>query len=290
VEKIQKALEKARQQRAKSTQLEAFGQQAEERSAPTRRTDVDAITYSQTRVIAASSKTLQDRRAVAGSVSHDGLADTFRILRTRVLHRLDAKGHRSLAITSPNRGDGKTLTAVNLALSLAMHVDRTVLLADFDLRRPSVHTYFGMQPNCGLADYLLNGAPLSTCLINPGIDRFVILPVGTPLPGSSEMLSSPKMVGLVRELKSRYPDRIIIYDLPPVLVSDEALAFLHQADSCLLVVQEGATRKVDIERTLELIRGCNLIGTVLNKSAEKSRTAHYYTPVSEDRPRQPTHI
>jgi Mrp family chromosome partitioning ATPase len=82
------------------------------------------------------------------------------------------------------------------------------------------------------------------------------------------------MVGLARELKTRYPDRIVLYDLSPVLITDDAIAFLQYVECCLLVFQEGTTRKGDIERTLDLLEGCNLIGTVLNKSTQRSAT--YY--------------
>ena len=275
MEKIQKALEKARRQR-EQLQESPQPQPAAQRRAPPvpRNTAVPGdITYQQTRVVSTQGNALRESRVIAG-LTHDGLADTFRILRTQVLQRLVGAGHTTLAITSPNMNEGKTLTAVNLAVSLARDVNRTVLLVDLDLRRPSVHTYFQIEPEVGLSDYLLGEASLSDCLVNPGIERLVILPGGGSLRDSSEMLSSPKMVGLARELKTRYPDRIVLYDLSPVLITDDAMAFLQYVDCCLLVFQEGTTRKGDIERTLDLVEGCNLIGTVLNKSTQRSAT--YY--------------
>ena len=272
MEKIQKALEKARQQREQVQQSQSVGQRRVPQ-APKNAAVPGEITYQQTRVVSTQEHNLRESRVIFG-LTHNALADTFRILRTQVLQRLVGEGHTTLAITSPNPGEGKTLTAVNLAVSLAKDVNRTVLLVDVDLRRPSVHTYFQIEPEVGLSDYLLGEASLSECLINPGIERLVILPVGGALRDSSEMLSSPKMVGLSRELKTRYPDRIVLYDLSPVLTTDDAIAFLQYVDCCLLVFQEGSTRKGDIERTLDLVEGCNVIGTVLNKSTQRSAT--YY--------------
>ena len=208
-------------------------------------------------------------------MTQHALADAFRMLRTQVLQRLKLGGYSTLAITSANRGDGKSLTAVNLAISLALHIDRTVLLVDLDLRRPRVHKYFGINPEAGLTDYLLDDTPLPACLINPGIERLVILPVRTPLQSSSELLSTPKMIGLARELKTRYPERIVIYDLPPVLVSDDALAFLQHVDCCLFVVQDGQTPKGDILRAIDLLKGSNVIGTVLNKCSSDPKKYYY---------------
>jgi capsular exopolysaccharide synthesis family protein len=272
VEKIQKALEKARQQREQVQQSQPAGQRRAPH-VPMNAAVPGEVTYQQTRVVSTQEHRLRESRVIFG-LTHEALADTFRILRTQVLQRLVGEGHTTLAITSPSPGEGKTLTAVNLAISLARDVNRTVLLVDLDLRRPSVHTYFHIEPEVGLSDYLLGEASLSECLINPGIERLVILPAGRPLRDSSEMLSSPKMVGLARELKMRYPDRIVLYDLSPVLITDDAIAFLQHVECCLLVFQEGTTRKGDIERTLDLVEGCNVIGTVLNKSTQ--RTATYY--------------
>ncbi|HSO42311.1 MAG TPA: CpsD/CapB family tyrosine-protein kinase [Rhodospirillales bacterium] len=284
MEKIQKALEKARQQRlgtlaaAGATDPEARSgsrsgfRSGQARSGHSQSGETGAedggrqIVYQQTRVVAPAEETLAEGRVVAGLPQHE-LADAFRMLRTQVLQRLTLGGYSTLAITSANRGDGKSLMAVNLALSLALHVDRTVLLVDLDLRRPRVHSYFGIEPEAGLTDYLLHDTPLSACLINPGIDRLVILPVRTALHASSELLSAPKMIRLAEELKARYPDRIVLYDLPPVLVSDDALAFLRHVDCCLFVVQDGQTPKGDIVRAVELLADCTVIGTVLNKAS-----------------------
>jgi protein-tyrosine kinase len=274
VEKIPKALEKARQQREQVQQQFPHPESRERAQRAAKKPPASqGITYQQTRVVSTGGHALRESRVIAG-LTHEALADTFRILRTQVLQRLTAEGYTTLAITSPNMGEGKTLTAVNMAVSLAKDVNRTVLLVDLDLRRPNGHGCFGLKPEVGLSDYLLGEASLAGCLINPGIERLVILPGSTPLRNSSEMLSSPNMVGLARELKTRYPYRIVLYDLPPVLTTDDVITFLQHIDCCLLVGQEGTTRRGDIERALDLVNGYHLIGTVLNKSTQRS--ASYY--------------
>jgi protein-tyrosine kinase len=236
------------------------------------------IDYRDTRRVQPPAQLLEKQRVVS-ALTHQQLADTFRMLRTRVLHRMNAHGFSTLAVTSPSRGDGKTLTAVNLAISLAANRTRTVLLVDLDLRVPKVHTHFGLPPRPGLQECLAGVAPLADCLVHPEIDRLVVLPAGgEPIIESSDVLASPEMTGLADELKTRYADRIIIYDLPPLLASDDAIAFLKHVDCCLLTVAEGGTTKRAFEQALDLLEGCAILGTVLNRATDAPLTPYsdYY--------------
>jgi protein-tyrosine kinase len=271
MEKIQQALEKARQAR----QGRAATTMRSSRLLPQKAAHpVSGIQYSETRIETPQDTLLEAHRVVRGA-THYELLDTFRVLRTRVLHRLEAAKYTTLGIVSANKGDGKTVTAINLAVSFAMNVDKTVLLVDADLRSPRIHQYFGLRASPGLQDYLLADAPLSSCLVHPNIDRLVVLPAGDPLPDSSEVLSSPKMIDLAKEAKARYPGRIVIYDLPPLLGSDDAIAFLQHVDCALLVVADGITPERDIVEAVNLLDGRELIGTVLNKSKYTPRTYYY---------------
>jgi capsular exopolysaccharide synthesis family protein len=193
-------------------------------------------------------------------------SEAFRMLRAQVMQRLESANASTLAITSAGADEGKTLVAANLAVSLSRLADRRVLLVDVDLRRPAMHSVFGLSPTKGLAHHLLQNAPLADCLISPGLDGLVLLPCGTGGEMSSELLSSPAMARLVEELKDRYSDRIVLYDLPPLLLTDDAFMFLKHVDACLLVVEQGSTRREEIERCLELLQEFNVIGTVLNKA------------------------
>ncbi|MCU0838580.1 MAG: hypothetical protein MUE49_07645 [Rhodospirillales bacterium] len=270
MEKLQKALERARLQRQTIlAEQAAAGPGPSEGHADDRKT----ITYRETRVVPTLERSLSERRIVSGTFQEE-LSDTFRMLRTQVLARLAAEGHTTLAITSAERGEGKSLTAVNLATSVALDPRHTVLLVDADLRRPSLHRYFGISTELGLADYLIDDKPLARCLVNPGVPRLVLLPAGRALRESSEVLSSPKMARLAQELKARYPDRIVIYDLAPLLRSSDALTVLPYVEAILLVTQEGTTKKSDVIRALELLQAFHVIGTVLNRSSEK--VSSYY--------------
>jgi len=163
--------------------------------------------------------------------------------------------------------------AINLAISLAMTFNQTALLVDADMRRPGVRATFGLKTGPGLSDCLLSHTPVEQLLIHPGIDGLVILPGGAPLPNSSELLGSRQMAELVRDLKSHYHSRIVVFDLPPVLTGADVLAFAPHVEAALLVVEEGKTRSEDVTRAVELLSGTHLIGTVLNKSAEASAPA-----------------
>ena len=227
-----------------------------------------------TRVEPVSQRTLRDNRLIAG-IPQEPQADLYRMLRTQVLQRLEKSGGSTIGICSPNPGEGKTLTAANLAIILAMDANYTVLLVDLDLRKPAVAKRFGLTLESGLSDYLFGHTPISDCLINPGIDRLVLLPAGSAMHNSSEALTSPQMVSLAKEIKSRYPNRFVIYDLPPLLSSDDALVFLPHVDATLLVVREGVTRAGEIQRSIDLLKGSNFLGTVLNGSADEDFFPYY---------------
>ncbi len=270
MDRITKALERARKQRKKSIP------QPESRSRPKGQAEIPdpiSVTYDKTRVESVTPQTLANHRVVAGLSDHPQ-ADTYRILRAQVMQKLKEVSGNTLGICSPNPGDGKTHTAVNLAVSMAMLPMHTVLLVDMDLRYPGIHEYFGIKVKYGLSDYLTDQADFSDCLVHPDIDRLVILPEGRAVHNSSEILRSPKLGPLVREIKGRYPERLMIYDLPPLLSSHDFLVCLPYIDTNILVVQEGKTNAGEIQHSMNLLKNYNLLGTVLNKSAEEN--PHYY--------------
>lgn len=272
MERIKEALEKAQEQRKNSVvanvAVAGIVAKEQQKSVPSK------VVYSETQVITVDQSVLQRNRLVAAIKGHP-IADEYKILRTKVLQKMKANDAKVLAITSPSTGSGKSLTAVNLAISVAMDANHSVLLADLDFRRPSLHRYFELSPEKGLIDYLDNDASLSDLLIHPGMESLVLLPAGNPIKHSSELLSTPKMQDLTREIKIRYPDRIVIIDLPPLLVTDDAMVFLPLADACLLVVGEGETTNDEVKNSLALIDEEKFLGTVLNKSDE-ANSSHYY--------------
>ena len=272
MERIKKALERARNERERAQEMGTATPRADENtkiSVLNRATSSAGVQveYTQTKTVGLNADRLRERRIIAGT-GQDAVADTYNVLRTQVLQRMRKNGWRTLAITSPGKDNGKTVTAINLGISLARDVNQTVLLVDLDLKHPSIGTYFLEEVATGLGDYLSGACELGDVLINPGIERLVIMPGRESLMNSSEMLSTPTMTHLVEELKSRYPDRIIIFDMPPLLAADDVMAFFPCLDTIMLVVEHGKTTKSDLQRAYELLTDKAIIGTVLNKSED----------------------
>ena len=267
MERIKEAVERARQERG--TGGIGFGRTGTAGSAPEAgiQDGLGQITYTKTRTFEVQRATLREKHIVSG-FDPCGFTEAFKVLSTLVSHRLREHHWSTLAVTSAGEGEGKTLVAINLAISLAMEFQQTTLLVEADLRQPSVSDYFGLAPGPGLSDYLVSDTPIEKLLIHPGIPRFVVLPGGTPQVHSSEMLGWRKMSELVKELKGRYASRIVVFDLPPLLAAADVLAFAPHIEAALLVVEEGKTQRDDIQRAAELLGATRLIGTVLNKSAE----------------------
>ena len=235
------------------------------------------IVYTQTRQVDLYLGWLKQHRIISGD-SQDEVARAYKVLRTQVSQRMRQHGWRTLGVSSPGQGEGKTLTAINLSISLALERNQSVLLVDANLGQPSIHSYLGFDVEQGLREHLLDGTPVQKILVNPRIPGLVILPGSVPLNSSSETLTSRPMLQLVQELKRRYPMRWVIFDLPPVLVSDEVLAIAPYIDAMLLVVEEGKTMRPELARAAELVQASNknLIGTVLNNSGERNSVYGMY--------------
>lgn len=199
----------------------------------------------------------------------------YKMLRTQVLRRLDQLGVNSLGVMSAQAAEGKTLTAINLAIAISADPARTVLLVDFDLRNPSVAQRFGYQPAVGVDDCLRLRRPVQEAMFKvAGYDRLTILPARERVEHSSELLMSPATADIVHEMRTRYANRVIIFDVPPVLLADDALAFARYMQAGLLVIGEGKARREDVTRTFQLLHDLPFVGTVLNGSRESVRTQY----------------
>lgn len=235
---------------------------------------LDTIEYTKTRTVSIHPELLKDNRIIM-SQYNDPRADIFRVLRTHVLKQLRGNGWNSFFVTSATPGAGKTFVSINLAIAIALEGNQTVLLVEADFRRPNVGKYLGLQPEYGLIDYLAGVAPLDKILINPGIEGLVILPAKTSNINYADLIASPKMANLAHELKSKYESRIIIFDIPPLFVADDALSFIPYVDGAVLVVEDGKNTTEELQHSMSILEQTNLFGLVLNKSRQPLPSYQY---------------
>ena len=235
-------------------------------------TQAPPLTYSSTRAISLSEQLMRDQRLISGH-AEGAFVDAYKRLRAQVMQQFRQKEWNVLGISSPTAHEGKTLTAVNLSLALAMDLAHTVMLVDADMHRPAVHRLFGMDQAQGLTEYLFDQVPLAQLLVHPGVGRLVFLPGGRSIKNSAEALASPRMAALAQELKHRYPSRFIVLDLPPILSRADVLGFSSHIDALLLVIEEGRTSSVEVEQAVSAIAGTvPILGGVLNKSGRTQLT------------------
>lgn len=216
-----------------------------------------------------------DQHIVCITEPYSVVAEQYKKLRERVMTATKKGFLNTLMVTSSSPGEGKSITALNLAVAIAGAYDHTVLLVDADLRNPSVCKYLGITPKYGLADCLSGKAELSDAIIKTGIGKLAVLPAGRPSDGAAEVISSEKMKKLVQEMKDRYKDRYIIFDSSPVLVTADPLSLGHYVDGILMVVQADSTAEKTVSQAVSLMRGYNVLGIVLNNMPQRLATANY---------------
>jgi protein-tyrosine kinase len=216
------------------------------------------------------------RLLVMGDDENDRAAvAAYRMLRTRLLHRARTKQWTTIAVTSAGPNDGKTLTALNLAFSIAREKGREVVLLDMDMRNPSVCRTLGVNPVRQLRDYLEVGGESQDMFFSIGNDNLLIGGSTVPTDDASELLSSPRFNGLINDLKRGTVDPIILIDLPPVLVTDDALVVAPKIDAFLVVASEGLTSRADLTKALDLLSEFPIAGVVLNQAVETSPGYEY---------------
>ncbi len=264
MDRLSKALEKARESRAS---VLGSGVRADDSSGT--RTDPigRAAGHAAIAIRPVSAAHLEASR-VLGDGQNDAALRAFKLLRTQVVQRMRENGWQTLVVTSAGKGNGKTVTAINLSINLARQAHHNVLLVDLDLLQPSIHKYLSEETIPGISDYILGDVAISEILFNPGIDGLTVLPGREPFSHSSEALLSKKTTNLMKELRSQYADGFIVLDMPPVLAVDDVMAFSAHWDAALVVVEDGHTTDADLRRTLGFLKGKPLIGTVLTKSQD----------------------
>lgn len=267
MEKIQQAIERARQQRT-----------GRPSAAPTDRVALDEhaarLDLQTLPVFTVDPRRAQTTHLVTMSADA-GHADLFRMLRTQLVQRMRVLGARSVAVLSPRNGEGKTLTACNLAVSMARQGTGPVFLLDFDFRRPTVHEVFGLEVLRGISSVIEGTTAVDQVLQRCGDLPLYVAPQGRPHPGASELVAAKSTAALLRELEESHADSIVVVDSPPLLLTDEPLTLQQMVGACLLVVQQGRTKREDVQRAAELIDETKYVGSVMNRVRESDLNDGY---------------
>ena len=200
----------------------------------------------------------------------------YKVLRTQIVQRTMEEGKNSIMITSVQPGEGKIVTSINLALTFAKAYNQTVLLVDCDLRQQKIHQYLGIDSNKGIADYLLNGQPLKDIIICPRVEKFTLISGGKTINDSSELLGSHGMRDLVEQMKSRYDDRYVLFDVPPILSGADTITLSPLVDGIIVVVDPDKTSLKEVKEAMELIPKEKFLGFVLNRYAATGRGYYDY--------------
>ena len=216
---------------------------------------------------------LREQRVITPDDARTPISESFRRIKRHILANVTnpkvASRANLVMITSPLPGEGKTFCTMNLAISLAMEMDRTVLLVDADVAKPSITAMLGIRDKAerGLMDILDRQVGLADVLCRTNIGKLTVLPAGTPHARATEMLASARMRLLLQEMAERYPDRILIFDSPPLLAASEASVLAAGMGQIVLVVESGRTTETALKDALSRIESGNVVGVVLNKGA-----------------------
>ena len=216
---------------------------------------------------------------VAVSAPDTPVAEEYRKLKSLLVRLTTGESFRNmLMVTSSVSGEGKSITSLNLALTLAQEYDHTVLLVDADLRKPSINNYLGIGQRIGLSECLLDGVDIKDAIIKTGIGKLSLLPAGRSIRNPAELFSSQKLKEFFLGIKSRYPDRYIIIDTPPVLPFADTRSLSTIVDGAVLVVMEGMVPLRHINETLDCLKGTSILGIVYNDATTESHSGYnqYY--------------
>jgi protein-tyrosine kinase len=205
----------------------------------------------------------------------------YDMLRTQVLRSMDSLSRNLLAITSPTAGCGKTLTAINLALSIARQQDRSVLLLDMDMHKGQVAKCLGLEFENGLVSVLEERVALASALIriHAGKSGLIVLPTEISPAGSSDWMTSQSMALFFRQIRTEFPSQVVIVDLPPMLYGDGVIAILPYVDCVLLVAAIGTSTLPEIQECRKYMQAVEMVRLVLNKASERKSNGYNHTNV-----------
>jgi protein-tyrosine kinase len=213
----------------------------------------------------------------AGDPNESPAADAaYRILRARLMQKVRSNRWGVLAFTSPGAGEGKSLTTLNLALNIAREKLNRVFVLDLDMRSPSICSYLGVQPPQELVQYFAGSGSPADVLFSIGVDHLAIAGSTTPTDRASELLANGRLEILLDYIRSISSNALVLVDLPPILVTDEALMIAPRVDATVLVVAEGRTRRDSLARAKQLLSEFPVAGVVLNCASQNYGADVYY--------------
>jgi len=220
---------------------------------------------------------------VAPDAEKSQIAEEFRIIKRPLIANAFGQGAtrvkngNMIMITSSLPGEGKSFCAINLAISMALEMDRTVLLVDADVAKPRVPEYLGINADLGLLDVLQDkNLKLSDVMIKTDIAKLTILPAGRTYKRATELLASEAMTRLVEDIGNRYPDRIILFDSPPLLATSEASVLATHMGQIVMVVEAERTSQEAVREALSHIQSCEVVNMLLNKATPTPGSDYYY--------------
>ncbi|MRV76443.1 AAA family ATPase [Duganella sp. FT92W] len=225
---------------------------------------------------------MQEIGLVTAAGGRTMLVEDFRIIKRPLIKRAfaprgpDENPGNLIMVTSSLPGEGKTFCSINLAMSIAMELDHTVLLVDADVARPSVLRTLGLPAQRGLMDLLLEEkVDMADVMLRTNVDTLTILPAGTNSPRATELLASQTMTNFVHEIANRYPDRIVIFDSPPLLLTSEAHVLAGHMGQIVVVVEAERTTQHAVKESLRQLEGLQNVNLIYNKTREFPGTETY---------------
>jgi protein-tyrosine kinase len=253
---------------------------------PPLRPSVARSTSVPTRTVRIDLERMRQQSLILPDEKRTSVAEAFRRIKRRILLNVDHPKpgtHPNLVmVTSSVPGEGKSFCAANLALSIALEMDHTVLLVDADVARPSLLRMFGVDTGKGLMDILIDRQThLSDVLCKTDVGKLMFLPAGTAHRHATEALASGAMQGLLKEISEHDPNRVIIFDSPPLMAASEASALAGQMGQVVIVVEAGKTTEALLKSALGRIELDNVVGLLLNKG-ERPGLLHGYEDYGYD--------
>jgi protein-tyrosine kinase len=224
---------------------------------------------------------LRARGLLTSDDERSQMAEEYRMIKRPILANAfganPVKNGNMVMVTSALPGEGKSFSTINLAISIAMELDRTVLLVDADVAKPRIPEYLGFHADHGLLDVLQHGTQdLSSVILRTNIDSLSILPAGRTYTRATELLASEAMHRLIRDLATRYPDRLVLFDSPPLLSTSESNVLASHMGQIVMVVEADKSRKPALREALSRIEDkCDVVGLILNKGVPHSAGGYY---------------